>query len=55
MPCLYIRLSGFLDEERSFVGGVVANIKFFLPSWRVVFGRSSNEVVGTSSSTAAMV
>ena len=47
MPCLYIRLSGFLDKERRFVSGVIANIEFFLllPSWRVVLVGSSGEVL----------
>jgi len=45
LVCLYFRLSGFLDKERSLVCGAVGNnIKFFfffffsfpsLPSWRV--------------------
>ena len=46
VPCLYFRLSGFLDKERSFVGGMVGNIEFFFLSLR-----SSDEVMAT----AAMV
>ena len=32
MPCIDIRLSGFLDKERSFAGGMVGNIKKFSSS-----------------------
>lgn len=32
MPCTDIRLSGFLDKERSFAGRMVGNINFFSSS-----------------------